>query len=111
MEHQQPLQDSYFGIAGGGGGARGGQVVEMVVADDFPSEPTTPAPLRGQATSSTYGAGDQGNDGGDGFAIWFRCGWHILWRWQLMVVDAVGGDGTSPKGGDGGNGGNALPVI
>ena len=65
------------GIARGATGGVGG-------ADDtFPSEPTTPAPGRGhsQGQVSTYGAADQGNDGGDGFQSGSNW-WHILWRWR-----------------------------
>ena len=94
------------GFAGGsgGGGSGGGNGPRVAGADDtYPSEPGTPAPLRGQATTPS----DQGNDGGDGYQSGSGASGHYHGGGG-GGAGAVGGDASGPQ--TSGPGGNGAPA-
>ena len=94
------------GFAGGsgGGGSGGGNGPRVGGADDtYPSEPGTPAPLRGQATTPS----DQGNDGGDGYQSGSGASGHYHGGGG-GGAGAVGGDASGPQ--TSGPGGNGAPA-
>ena len=97
------------GFAGGsgGGGSGGGDGPRVGGADDtYPSEPGTPAPLRGQATTPS----DQGNDGGAGYQSGSGASGHYHGGGG-GGAGAVGGNAAHESPGAGGNGAPAPPGL
>ena len=100
-------QGAGFAGGSGGGGSGGGPGPRVGGADDtYPSEPGTPAPLRGQATTPS----DQGNDGGNGYQSGSGASGHYHGGGG-GGAGAAGGNASHPgDGGTSGPGGNGAPA-
>jgi len=86
------------GGSGGGGGAPGPPTAAAGTGQRYPSLPSTPAPLRGQAAVSTTG-----NPGGEGISVYMGGGGG--------GAGAAGSDATADPGGASGNGGVGIALL